>query len=196
MRAPPESFRPTTGAPIFMARSMIFTILAALVSDREPPNTVKSCAKAYTGRPSMRPWPATTPSPGTSCRSMPKSRQRCVTSLSISSKLPGSNSASTRSRAVSLPCSCCRARRASPPPSSACRSSAASLSWGSIRPYLPCDLFQSARNFSSPMPVSGWLNRESMTFVGHVQTSAPSRAASTTWIGWRTEATSTSVPNS
>ena len=34
---------------------------------------------------------------------MPKSRQRCVTSLSISSKVPGSNSKSMRSRAVSLP---------------------------------------------------------------------------------------------
>ncbi len=46
MRAPPESLRPTTGAPIFIARSMIFTILAALVSDSEPPNTVKSWANA------------------------------------------------------------------------------------------------------------------------------------------------------
>ena len=46
MRAPPESLRPTTGAPIFIARSMILTILAALVSDSDPPNTVKSCAKA------------------------------------------------------------------------------------------------------------------------------------------------------
>ena len=64
MRAPPESFRPTTGAPSFIARSMIFTIFAALVSDSEPPKTVKSCAKAKTGRPSTRPWPATTPSPG------------------------------------------------------------------------------------------------------------------------------------
>src|SRR5438876_1216113 len=36
MRAPPESFSPTTGAPSFIARSMIFTIFAALVSDREP----------------------------------------------------------------------------------------------------------------------------------------------------------------
>ena len=46
MRAPPESLRPTTGAPIFIAMSMIFTILAALVSESDPPNTVKSCAKA------------------------------------------------------------------------------------------------------------------------------------------------------
>jgi hypothetical protein len=46
MRAPPESLRPTIGRPIFIARSMIFTIFAALVSDSEPPKTVKSCAKA------------------------------------------------------------------------------------------------------------------------------------------------------
>ncbi len=46
MRAPPESLSPTMGAPIFIARSMIFTILAALVSERDPPNTVKSCANA------------------------------------------------------------------------------------------------------------------------------------------------------
>jgi hypothetical protein len=46
MRAPPESFRPTTGAPTFTAWSMILQILAALVSDSEPPKTVKSCANA------------------------------------------------------------------------------------------------------------------------------------------------------
>src|SRR4029079_4719895 len=39
MRAPPESLRPTIGAPIFIARSMIFTILAALVSESDPPKT-------------------------------------------------------------------------------------------------------------------------------------------------------------
>ena len=33
--------------------------------------------------------------------------QRCVTSLSTSSNVPGSKSRSIRSRAVSLPCSCC-----------------------------------------------------------------------------------------
>src|SRR5258708_24072495 len=57
MRAPPESFSPIMGAPIFAARSMIFTILAALDSDSDPPKTVKSCAKTYTSRPSMRPYP-------------------------------------------------------------------------------------------------------------------------------------------
>src|SRR5689334_11126688 len=44
-----------TGEPTFMAVSMIFTILPALASESEPPNTVKSWAKTKTRRPSMRP---------------------------------------------------------------------------------------------------------------------------------------------
>ena len=44
MRAPPESFSPMMGAPIFMARSMTLQTFAAFSSDKEPPNTVKSCA--------------------------------------------------------------------------------------------------------------------------------------------------------
>src|SRR5262245_23407738 len=67
----------------------------------------------------MRPWPVTKPSPGTICSSMPKSRQRCVTSLSSSSKVPSSSSSSMRSRAPSLPSLCWRARRSGPPPCSA-----------------------------------------------------------------------------
>ena len=51
MRAPPESFSPMIGAPTRMAMSMILTILAALVSESEPPKTVKSCAKTKTVRP-------------------------------------------------------------------------------------------------------------------------------------------------
>src|ERR1051326_7223400 len=35
MRAPPESFRPTTGAPLRIARSMILQIFCALDSDSE-----------------------------------------------------------------------------------------------------------------------------------------------------------------
>jgi hypothetical protein len=38
---------------------------------------------------------------------------------------------------------------------------------------------QSLRNFSRPMSVSGCLNIASMTAAGHVQMSAPMRAAST-----------------
>ncbi len=55
MRAPPESLRPITGAPIFMAISMILHIFRAMVSLSDPPNTVKSCAKTYTRRPLMVP---------------------------------------------------------------------------------------------------------------------------------------------
>src|ERR1039458_4140102 len=50
---------------------------------------------------------------------MPKSRPRCVTSLSSSSKVPSSRSNSMRSRAESLPSLCWRFWRSSPPPCSA-----------------------------------------------------------------------------
>src|ERR1700687_6020089 len=48
---------------------------------------------------------------------MPKSWQRCVTSLSVSSNVPSSSKNSTRSRADILPSLCCRSRRCAPPPS-------------------------------------------------------------------------------
>src|SRR4030042_303380 len=92
MRAPPESLRPTTGAPIFTARSMTLQILRGFVSGRLPPKTVKSWAKTYTRRPSTRPKPETTPSPGTFCPAMPKSRQRGSTSLASPSKVPSASS--------------------------------------------------------------------------------------------------------
>ena len=41
-RQPPLSFKPITGAPFCMARSIILHIFSACVSDKEPPNTVKS----------------------------------------------------------------------------------------------------------------------------------------------------------
>src|SRR5512146_2039858 len=50
---------------------------------------------------------------------MPKSLQRWVTSLSVSSNVPSSSRNSIRSRAVILPSLCSRARRSSPPPASA-----------------------------------------------------------------------------
>src|SRR5438128_2646591 len=53
-----------TGAPTFIAVSMILTILFACISPRLPPKTVKSCEKTKTVRPSIVPWPVTTPSPG------------------------------------------------------------------------------------------------------------------------------------
>lgn len=40
--APPESFKPMTGAPTLTAMSIIFTIFCACVSERDPPKTVKS----------------------------------------------------------------------------------------------------------------------------------------------------------
>src|SRR6266436_36548 len=119
MRAPPESLRPITGAPLRMARSIIFTIFCALDSESEPPNTVKSCAKTYTSRPSTRPNPVTNPSPAGRCASIPKSVQWWRTNLSSSSKVPSSSNKLIRSRAVSLPALCSRSRRSSPPPASA-----------------------------------------------------------------------------
>src|SRR5258706_12947251 len=50
---------------------------------------------------------------------MPKSVQRCVTSLSVSSKLPSSSRNSMRSRADILPSLCWRSCRCVPPPSCA-----------------------------------------------------------------------------
>jgi hypothetical protein len=45
MRAPPESLRPITGAPLRAAMSMILQIFWACVSESEPPRTVKSWLK-------------------------------------------------------------------------------------------------------------------------------------------------------
>src|SRR6202158_3084869 len=50
---------------------------------------------------------------------MPKSLQRCVTSLSVFSREPSSSRKSMRSRADILPSLCCLSRRCAPPPSSA-----------------------------------------------------------------------------
>src|SRR5205823_3657247 len=105
--APPESLRPITGAPVFKARSMILQIFSACASESEPPKTVKSCENTYTSRPSIRPWPVTTPSPRYFSSARPKSLARWVTNRSSSTNEPGSSSASSRSRAVSLPFSCC-----------------------------------------------------------------------------------------
>ena len=46
---------PTTGQPVFMARSMTLTIFSPKTSPRLPPKTVKSCANTQTGRPSTVP---------------------------------------------------------------------------------------------------------------------------------------------
>ena len=127
MRAPPESLRPMTGAPIFMAISITLHIFSDMVSDSEPPNTVKSCANTYTRRPSMVPKPVTTPSPRMCFLSWPKLVQRCVTNMSSSSKLPSSRSIAIRSRAVYLPRACCFSMAFSPPPRR--HSARFSISW-------------------------------------------------------------------
>ena len=116
MRAPPESLIPMTGAPIFMAMSMILHIFCAMVSDREPPLTVKSCANTNTSLPSIVPEPVTTPSPRYCFFSIPKLVQRWSLNMSYSSKLPSSSSISMRSRAVYLPRACCFSMAFSPPP--------------------------------------------------------------------------------
>ena len=45
IRAPPESLIPMNGAPLRTAMSITLHIFCAIVSDIEPPFTVKSCAK-------------------------------------------------------------------------------------------------------------------------------------------------------
>jgi hypothetical protein len=63
IRAPPESLMPMTGQPVFSAKSMTLTIFSPCTSPRAPPKTVKSWENTATGRPSIVPYPVTTPSP-------------------------------------------------------------------------------------------------------------------------------------
>src|SRR4051795_11012640 len=98
---------------------MILQIFSACASLSEPPNTVKSWLKTKTNRPLTVPYPVTTPSPGTFCSPMPKSWLRCSTKMSHSSKESGASKTSMRSRAVSLPLSCCAWTRREPPPARA-----------------------------------------------------------------------------
>src|SRR6478752_73395 len=107
IRAPPESLMPTTGQPIFAARSMILHIFSAMTSPSEPPKTVKSWLKTHTRRPSIVPWPVTTASPHGRFSCIPNSVVRWRTKVSSSLNEPGSSSFSTRSRAVYLPRACC-----------------------------------------------------------------------------------------
>src|ERR1700674_499641 len=116
------------GARVESAMSWIFVILPAWVSDKEPPNTVKSFANTNTLRPFTVPQPVTTPSPGTLVFSMPKSVLRCWTKVSNSSNEPLSRRSSMRSRAVNLPRLCCASIRALPPPSRASARRCSSLS--------------------------------------------------------------------
>src|SRR5580704_10148161 len=105
MRAPPESFNPITGAPLRMAKSMTFTIFCALVSEREPPKTVKSCAKTYTNRPSMRPNPVTKPSPPAAAPASQNPRSDAAQTYRVPRMCPRPEAIqSARARKVSRPC--------------------------------------------------------------------------------------------
>src|SRR2546430_7296889 len=64
------------------------------------------------------PYPVPTPSAGASTLSIPNAVARWVKNRSSSTKVPGSSSSESRSRAVSLPAACWRATRSPPPPSS------------------------------------------------------------------------------
>ena len=116
IRAPPESFSPMQGAPFFIAISMTLQIFWAMVSESEPPDTVKSWANTYTSLPSMVPCPVTTPSPSNLVFSMPKFVQRCWTNMSYSSKLPSSRSIAILSLAVNFPLACWASILFWPPP--------------------------------------------------------------------------------
>ena len=103
-----------------------------------------------------------------------------------------------RSRAVSLPASCWRLRRSSPPPSSARRSRsvrASSLKLGSTL-FTACDLLPVLQELLEADVGQRMVEQ----LIDHRRRagamSAPIRAASTTWIGLRQLATSTSVVNS
>ena len=115
IRAPPESLIWTNGAPVEIARSITLHTFCACTSPIDPPKTVKSWEATKTFRPSTVPYPVTTPSPGGRLRSIPKSCARCTAKGSVSTKEPRSISNSTRSRAVSLPRSCCFFAASLPP---------------------------------------------------------------------------------
>src|SRR5437867_309936 len=119
MRAPPLSLSPMIGAPTFIAMSIIFTILFANISPRLPPNTLKSWENTNTRRPSIVPYPVTTPSPGIFFFSMSKSVVRWTTNRSVSTNEPGSSRMSSRSRAVPFPRLRCASIRSGPPPNRA-----------------------------------------------------------------------------
>ena len=95
---------------------MILTTFSANTSPSDPPNAVKSWLNTATRRPSIVPWPVTTPSPRMRLSSSPNPVARWTANASVSTNEPSSSSRSTRSRAVSLPRSCCLAMAASPPP--------------------------------------------------------------------------------
>ena len=110
-RAPPESLMKTKGDPVLSDCCMISATLMECTSPAEPPDTVKSWLARCTRRPPIDAAPVTTPSAGKLFPAMPNSVARCSANSPVSSKLPASTSASTRSRAVSLPPWCCFSSR-------------------------------------------------------------------------------------
>ena len=102
------------GAPVCSARSITLQTFCACTSPIEPPNTVKSCDATNTLRPSIVPYPVTIPSPGGRLSAIPKSWARWTANGSVSTNEPASIRMSSRSRAVSLPLSCCFSAAPSP----------------------------------------------------------------------------------
>ena len=107
------------GAFISIAMSWIRQILKEWYSPSVPPITVKSSLATKTWRPSISPYPVTTPSPGTLLLSRSKSSILDSRKPSTSTKVPGSSSTSILSRAVIFPMACCLSIRFCPPPKSA-----------------------------------------------------------------------------
>src|SRR5919106_1604269 len=126
-RLPPaESTRYTIGMRWRIATSCARRIFLMVSGHHEPALTVASFATTTAGRPATRPSPVTTPAAG----AWP-SYASYATRSPISNQGPsGSRSAATRSRAVSLPCSCWRRTRSAPPP---CSSRALSARYSSVR---------------------------------------------------------------
>ena len=63
IRAPAESLMPMIGQPTMATHSISLATLRPNISPTEPWNTVWSWLNTATGRPLIRPWPVTTPSP-------------------------------------------------------------------------------------------------------------------------------------
>ena len=95
-----------------MAISWARSIFEMVSGHHDPAFTVASLATTTTSRPSTIPTPVITPAPG-ACPSYWSCATRRPTSTQVD---PGSTRRSTRSRAVSLPWSCCLWMRLSPPP--------------------------------------------------------------------------------
>ena len=190
MRAPPESLSPTTGAPIFIARSMTLTILAALVSESEPPKTVKSCAKAHTSAA----VDAAVAGHHAVARDdlLGHAEVAAAVGDELVDLLEGAGIeqqvdalARGEPAAVVLPLQPLLAAAQLGAAVQVLEARAASPFGAEARPSparpcaAACAFSQSLRNCSRPMSVSGCLKHCSMTADGTVTTSAPMRAAST-----------------